>query len=68
MKRVLSHEGRVQDLGLRRALHICRGHFKTYTEERPLFGRYAGTFFFRDHARGAKESGEVKKDYDVKAP
>lgn len=68
MKRVLRREGRVEDLGLRRALHICRGHFKTYTEDKPLFGKYVGTFFFRDHVRGAKESGEIAKDYDVKTP
>lgn len=34
-----------------RALHIVRGHFKTFTTERPLFGRLTGTYWWRG-ARG----------------
>lgn len=49
-----------------RAFHLCRGHFKTYTAERPLFGKYTGTFWWQAQARGSKEHGEVVKDYAVK--
>jgi hypothetical protein len=48
-------------------LHICRGHFSTYTEEKPLFGKYAGTFWIPAHVRGSAEVGMVGKDYRVKA-
>jgi len=50
-----------------RALHIARGHFATYSEEKPLFGKYAGTFWIPAHMRGNKEFGEVKSTYRVKA-
>ncbi len=45
--------------------HICRGHTKTYTEEAPLFGKYAGTFYIPAHAKGSKAHGEIVKDYSV---
>jgi hypothetical protein len=46
-------------------LHIVRGHFKTYEEDRPLFGRYAGTFWWNSQVRGSRDSGEVLHDYEV---
>lgn len=66
MKEVLRREGKSDSEGLKRALHICRGHFSTYSEEKPLFGKYPGTFWVPDHVRGSKERGEVVKDYNVK--
>jgi hypothetical protein len=68
MKEVLRTEGQSESLGLGRALHICRGHFSHYSEEKPLFGKYSGSFWIPDHVRGKKEHGEVVKDYSVKAP
>jgi len=44
-------------------LHICSGHFKTYTEDRPLFGKVAGRWWWHDQVRGRKENGIVNKDY-----
>lgn len=46
-------------------LHICRGHVKRYTEERPLFGKYSGTFYIPAHTRGKMENGIVTKDYSL---
>lgn len=46
-------------------LHICRGHFKHYGPEKPLFGRTTGRFWWQPHARGASESGSIEKDYDI---
>jgi hypothetical protein len=43
---------------LRRALHICRGHFKTFTD----------TYYWAPQVRGSKDSGVVLKDYRVHAP
>jgi len=65
MKKVLRNEGLSESTGIRKALHICRGHFARYTEESPLFGRYSGTFWRPDHVRGSAEHGAVDKDYRV---
>ena len=48
-------------------LHMCRGHFKTYTPERPLFGRYTGTYWWQEQMRGNAALGEIEKDYAVEA-
>ena len=50
---------------VKRALHICRGHFATYTDDNPLFGKYTGTFWRPMHKRGHKEAGEVRKSYKI---
>ena len=68
MRRVLATEGNISQNGLKRALHICRGHFSEYSEEKPLFGKYAGRFWIPSHVRGTTESGQVIKDYRIKAP
>lgn len=68
MRKVLQTEGRIAEVGLSRALHICRGHFSEYSEDKPLFGKYAGRFWIPAHVRGTTESGIVVKDYNVKAP
>jgi len=48
------------------AYHICRGHFKHFTAERPLLGKHTGTFWWEDQARGSKKNGEIIKDYEVR--
>lgn len=47
------------------AYHLCRGHFSTYTLEKPLFGKLVGRFWVPPHTRGSKDRGEVKKDYAI---
>lgn len=49
--------------GPKKRLHLCRGHWTTYTAERPLFGRLVGTYWIPDHKRGNPELGRVIKDY-----
>lgn len=44
-------------------IHICRGHFKEYTEEKPLFGRFTGRYWWTPQVRGNKRTGIIKKDY-----
>ena len=72
MREVLRHEGGIENHGLKKALHICRGHFSTYTEDAPRFGRAhesnIGTFWIPQHVRGTAESGIIIKDYNVEAP
>ena len=45
--------------------HIVRGHFKTYTKERPLFGKTHGTWWWPEQERGDKEHGEIVHEYEV---
>lgn len=68
MRRVLSSEGQMDQVGLKKALHICRGHFAHYSDDKPLFGKYSGQFWRPAHVRGTTEAGEVVKDYAVRAP
>jgi hypothetical protein len=64
--RALLEDARTQTAGnLRGALHLVRGHFKTYAPDRRLFGRYTGTYWWGLHARGDARAGEVRKDYEV---
>lgn len=65
MKEVLRKEGGIEHNGLKKALHICRGHFVHY-DEKPLFGKYKGTFWKPAHVRGGTEVGQIHKDYSVK--
>jgi len=68
MKKVLETEGGASANGLKKAMHICRGHFATYEPERPLLGKYAGRFWVPAHIRGSLDRGLVVKDYAVKGP
>lgn len=49
----------------RKALHICRGHFKDY-RERGLFGKRRGIYWWDQAVRGEITSGMVKKSYEIK--
>lgn len=44
--------------------HMVRGHFAEYTEERPLFGKYAGRFWIPAHVRGIGDA--QPREYVVK--
>ena len=46
--------------------HLCRGHFKTYTEDSKLFGKYTGTFWWKPQSRGDRSKGAIEKEYSVK--
>lgn len=46
-------------------VHLCRGHFKEYTKEHPLFGSLTGRYWWQPQARGNKKLGVVMKDYEV---
>jgi len=66
IKKVLKEEGEQDSKGFKHALHICRGHFRTYDETNKLFGKITGTFWISPHMRGDKNLGEVHKDYKPK--
>ncbi len=46
-------------------IHIVRGHFKTYTDENPLFGKVTGTWWWGHHARCDEKNGVSIHDYEV---
>jgi len=46
-------------------VHLCRGHFKEYTIEKPLFGKLTGLYWWQPHVRGQNKKGIVLKDYVV---
>ena len=48
-------------------LHMVRGHFKTYTEEAPLFGQATGTYWWSNHTRGDIAAGERRHLYVVRS-
>lgn len=49
------------------AIHLVRGHFKTFTPERPLLGKHVGTYWWQPMLRGT-EQRIVLKDYAVDRP
>lgn len=46
-------------------VHLCRGHFKEFTEQKPLFGKFTGRYWWQPSVRG-KGEGMIVKDYAVK--
>jgi len=46
-------------------IHLCRGHFKRYTKENPLFGKISGLWWWQPHVRGQNKDGVVIKDYKL---
>jgi len=52
---------------IKKSLHICRGHFKNFNEK-PLFGKIKGTFWWSSYIRGEKKKGVVLKDYEIDKP
>lgn len=65
IKDKLSHNpSEFRDLWTNR-LHLCRGHFKEYTKENPLFGKHTGLYWWQPHIRGDKKRGIVMKDYQI---
>lgn len=69
VRKVLADAGaRPGGEGVKRALHIARGHFADYSNGRGLFGKYHGIVWRPDHVRGALGAGVQGKGYNVKAP
>lgn len=54
-----------ESVGRPEPYHLIRGHFKTYTDEAPLFGRHTGTYWWSWQARGDQKHGERHHEYEV---
>lgn len=48
------------------AIHWVRGHFKRYTEDKKLFGKHTGLYWWQPHLAGSALRF-VEKDYEVQA-
>lgn len=60
------HRGKKGASGIEMAMHRVRGHFKTYTPEKPLLGHAVGSWFWGSIERGSKKRGTITKRYEVK--
>lgn len=47
-------------------VHLVSGTWRTYTEERPLFGKYSGRWWWQPYLKGKPENGFITKDYCIK--
>ena len=71
MKTILREEGHIESIGLKKALHICRGHFAEYGAafgKGKLFGKVEGRFWIPQHVKGSMARGVVRKDYSINSP
>ena len=64
-KSYASGNGQPSDQDATNRVHLCRGHFKTFTDDNPLFGKYTGRYWWQPQVRGSKSQGLVNKDYQV---
>jgi hypothetical protein len=66
LKTILRGEGRSGELGLQKAMHICRGHFRDYREGRGLFGKYHQLVWQPSIVRGTKGPSAPAREIEVK--
>jgi hypothetical protein len=60
MRKELASEGAEQPGGLKRSLHIMRGHFKDYREGRGLFGKTHGMWWWNFRLADSSHKHEYK--------
>jgi hypothetical protein len=65
IKKMLATKGNVGVSGIKMALHICRGHFKRFNDK-PLFGKHKGMFWWPQQYRGREVNGVSEHDYKVR--
>ncbi len=57
----------INEPGFKMPLHSRRGHVKTYTADKPLFGKLVGSWYWHPSLVGDMEVGVVDKDYAYEA-
>jgi len=58
-------EGFDNSLDNHNRVHLCRGHFKEYTVDAPLFGKIIGLWWWQPQVRGQNRKGIILKDYKI---
>lgn len=53
--------------GAMQPLHWVMGHPKTFTAERPLFGKHVGTYWWQPSLHGRDKSRFIAKSYEIVA-
>jgi hypothetical protein len=66
LKKILRTEGRSGEVGVQKALHICRGHFRDYRNGRGLFGKYHQLVWMPSIVRGTKGESAPPREIEVK--
>ena len=66
LKQILRNEGRSGEVGIAKAMHICRGHFRDYREGRGLFGKYHQLVWTPAMVRGTKGAQAPPREIEVK--
>jgi len=66
LKQILKREGNADRVGLARAMHICRGHFRDYRTGPGLFGKYHQLVWSPMTVRGNKGKAVRDRDVEVK--
>ena len=66
LKKILRTEGRSGEVGLAKAMHICRGHFRDYREGRGLFGKYHQLVWTPSIVRGTKGTSAPPREIQIK--
>ena len=64
IRKVLDDAETFHGVGHAKALHICRGHFKTF-EGKGLFGKHKGRYFWHSQVRGSDANRVVEKTYET---
>ena len=65
IRKMLIEQGKMGSSGIKMALHKCRGHFKEFTDK-PLFGKFKGSYWWDPHLRGRENNGVSEHDYEVR--
>jgi hypothetical protein len=58
LKEILRREGKSDQHGIAKAMHICRGHFADYREGKGLFGKYHQVVWIPQVVKGKKKHEE----------
>jgi hypothetical protein len=66
LKQILRHEGRSGEVGLAKAMHICRGHFRDYREGKGLFGKYKQLVWTPMTVRGTRGKDAPAREIEIK--
>jgi hypothetical protein len=66
LKEILRREGKSGTVGLAKAMHICRGHFRDYREGKGLFGKYNVVVWTPQTVRGTKGESAPPREIKVK--
>jgi hypothetical protein len=66
LKQILRHEGRSDQVGVAKAMHICRGHSRDYREGRGLFGKYKQLKWTPQIVRGSRGRSVPAPEVEVR--